>query len=43
MKILKDYVRTHAHPEGSIAEGYQTEDTLRFCMEYMKDYIGTVQ
>ena len=36
MKTLKDYVRTYAHPEGSIAEGYRLEDTLGFCTEYMK-------
>lgn len=41
MKTLKDYVRTLAHPEGSIAEGYRMEDTLGFCTEYMKQYKGT--
>jgi hypothetical protein len=43
MKTLKDYVRTLAHPEGSIAEGYRTEDTLGFCTEYMREYDGTAQ
>ncbi len=43
MKTLKDYVRTFAHPEGSIAEGYQMEDTLGFCTEYMRKYGGTAQ
>jgi hypothetical protein len=43
MKTLKDYVRTYAHPEGSIAEGYRNEDTLGFCTEYMKDYEGTAE
>jgi len=43
MKTLKDYVRTFAHPEGSIAEGYRLEDTLDFCTEYMKQYKGTTQ
>ena len=38
MKTLKDYVRTLAYPEGSIAEGYRMEDTLGFCTEYMKQY-----
>ena len=42
MKTLKDYVRTFAHPEGSIAKGYQMDDTLRFCTEYMRQYRGTV-
>ena len=43
MKTLKDYVRTLAHPEGSIAEGYQNEDALGFCTEYMQEYRGTAQ
>ena len=43
MKTLKDYIRIDAHPEGSIAEGYRTEDTLGFCTEYMKDYTGIAQ
>jgi len=37
MKTLKDYIRTYAHLEGSIAEGYRMDDTLGFCTEYMKD------
>jgi hypothetical protein len=41
MKTLKDYVRTYAHPEGSIAEGYQMDDTLGFCTEYMHQYRGS--
>ena len=41
MKTLKDYVRTFAHPKGSIMEGYQMDDTLGFCIEYMRQYKGT--
>lgn len=41
MKSLKDYVRTNARPEGSMAEGYAMEDTLGFCMEYMTRYKPT--
>ena len=41
MKTLKDYVRTYAHPEGSIAEGYRLEDTLGFCTEYMQRHRST--
>jgi len=41
MKTLKDHVRTFAHPEGSIAEGYRMEEALGFCTEYMKQYRGT--
>ena len=43
MKTLKDYVRTFAHPEGNIVEGYRMEETLGFCIEYMHTYGGTVQ
>ena len=42
MKTLKDYVRTYAHLEGSIAEGYRMDETLGFCTEYMRKYKGTV-
>ena len=41
MKTLKDYVRTQAHPEGSIAEGYRLEDILGFCTEYMRRHRAT--
>lgn len=41
MKTLKDYIRTLAHPEGSIAEGYHMEDMLGFCKKYMKQYKTT--
>ena len=41
LKTLKDYVRTYARPEGSIAEGYCLEDTLGFCTEYMTRYKAT--
>jgi len=37
-KALKGYVRNLAKPEGSIAQGYQTEQALGFATEYMKDY-----
>lgn len=33
---LKGLVHNKAHPEGSIAEGYLTEETLIFCSRYMK-------
>lgn len=41
LKTLKNYVRTLAHLEGSIAEAYCMEDTLGFCMKYMKQYKAT--
>ena len=37
-KTLKGYVRNLAKPEGSIAQGYQTEQALGFITEYMADY-----
>jgi len=42
MKTLKDYMRTFAHPKGSIAEGYQMDDTFGFCTKYMQQYKGTM-
>jgi hypothetical protein len=27
----------HAHPEGSIMEGYTTEEVIQCCMDYIKD------
>jgi hypothetical protein len=41
MKSLKDYVRTKARPEGSMAEGYVMDDTLGFYIEYMSRFIPT--
>lgn len=41
MKILKDYVRTYARPEASMAEGYVMSKTLGYCMEYMERFQGT--
>ncbi|GKD73551.1 hypothetical protein Tco_1331833 [Tanacetum coccineum] len=37
MKKLKNYVRNKAKPEGSIAEGYVSEEALTFCSHYLKD------
>jgi hypothetical protein len=41
MKTLKDYVRTYARPEASIAEGYAMSETLGYCTEYMQQFPGT--
>jgi hypothetical protein len=30
-------VWNHAHPEGSIIEGYTTEEVVRCCTNYIKD------
>jgi hypothetical protein len=35
MGILKNYVRNRAYPEGSIIEGYVTEEVVEFCLDYM--------
>lgn len=36
MKVLKDYMKNHACPEGSIAENYLADECVRFCGRYMK-------
>ena len=36
MKILKEYVRNKAHPEGSIAEGYINMECMNFCSMYFE-------
>jgi hypothetical protein len=35
--VLKAYVRYSAHPEGSIMEGYTTEEVVECCVDYVKD------
>ena len=34
LKVLKDYIRQQAQPEGSIAEGYITVETMFFVYDY---------
>ena len=36
MKILKEYVKNTARPEGCIAESYLAEECMRFCSEFLK-------
>ncbi|XP_048613511.1 uncharacterized protein LOC106393753 [Brassica napus] len=36
MKILKDYVRNTARPEGCIAESYLAEECMQFCSAFLK-------
>jgi hypothetical protein len=43
MKTLKDYVRTYAKPEASMAEGYVMSETLGYCTEYMQRFTGTTR
>jgi hypothetical protein len=37
LAVLKSYVRNHAHPKGSIIEGYTTEEVVECCTDYVKD------
>ncbi|XP_066160061.1 uncharacterized protein [Oryza sativa Japonica Group] len=36
-EVLKTYVRNRAKPEGSIIEGYTTEEAIEFCIDYMAE------
>jgi hypothetical protein len=37
LAVLKYYVRNHAQPEGSIMEGYTTEEVVECCTDYVKE------
>jgi hypothetical protein len=37
MVVMKGYVRNRAYPEGSMIEGYITEEVIECCIYYMKD------
>jgi hypothetical protein len=37
MVVMKGYVRNRAHPEGSMIEGYTTEEVIECCIDYMKE------
>jgi hypothetical protein len=37
LAVLKAYVRNRAHPEGSIMEGYTTEEVVECCVDYTND------
>ena len=37
MGVLKKCVRNRAHPEGSIASAYGTEDVIDFCVDFIED------
>lgn len=36
MKVLKDYVRNPARPEGCIAESYLAEKCMEFCNAFLR-------
>ena len=38
---LKSYVRSRAHPEASMANGYAAEEALGFCTEYLNLHMHT--
>ena len=40
MSILNRYVLNHAHPEGSMIEGYSTEEVIESCLGYLKDNVS---
>jgi hypothetical protein len=37
MVVMKGYVRNHAHPKGSMIEGYTTEVVIECYTDYIKD------
>jgi hypothetical protein len=37
LAVLKAYVQNRAHTEGSIMEGYITEEVVECCVDYVKD------
>jgi hypothetical protein len=37
MVVMKGYICNCAHPEGSMIEGYITEEVINCCIDYMKD------
>jgi hypothetical protein len=37
MVVMKGYVCNHAHPEGSMIEGYITEEVIECYADYIKD------
>lgn len=37
LHTLKSYVRNKSHPEGSIAEGYLSEECSTFCSRYLHE------
>ena len=37
MGVLKKYVHNRARPEGSISKGYETEEVIEFCVDFIPD------
>jgi len=40
LSILNRYVLNRANPEGSMIEGYSTEEVIECCLAYLKDNLG---
>ena len=40
MSILNRYVLNRAYPEGSMIEGYSTEEVIECCLGYLNDKIS---
>jgi hypothetical protein len=36
MVVMKGYVHNRVHPEGSMIEGYTTEEIIKCCVDYIK-------
>ena len=36
MSVLSRYMHNQAYPEGSMIEGYSTEEVVECCQEYLK-------
>ena len=43
MKSLKEFVCNATRPEGGMAEGYATEEAVRFCTEYMSKFTAVTR
>jgi hypothetical protein len=41
MAVLKKYVRNYARPEGTIGNGYATEEVIKFCVDFI-DYLKPI-
>ena len=40
MSILNWYVLNRAYPEGSMFEGYSTEEVIEYCLGYLNDKVS---
>ena len=40
MSILNRYILNRAHPEGSMIDGYSTEEVIESCLGYLQDNVS---